>query len=74
MAHSVPRGHSLSGLWGGLGGPPVVSWGGFPAHVSWSLEGADIVTRGVASAGMPDLRARTALPRANNRVPGGSRQ
>ena len=67
-------GHSLSDLWGGLGGPPVESWGGFRAHVSWSLEGAVIVTRGVASAGVPDLRARTALPRDNNRVPGGSRQ
>ena len=29
---------------------------------------------GGGGPGMPDLRARTALPRAINRVPGGSRQ
>ena len=71
MARSVPLRHSLSELWGGFGGPPMESWGWIPGTRGLEPRGRYKLTRWVVSAGVPDLLARTALPRANDRVPRG---
>ena len=43
--------------------------GGVSAHVSWSPEGADRLTRWVVSAGVLFLRAQAALPEGSGRSP-----